>query len=303
MAFPSAPGYGNLPRGNFSPVIYSRKTLKFFKTASVADEVTNTEFEGEIRDYGDTVRITKEPEIDVYDYKRGQEGQDQDIDDEDTTLTVDQAKVYRFKQDDIEKRQSHVNYAGMAVGSAAYALRNTFDKDVLGHMLANSTVATSTGTDAAPVQIGYGAGRDFTPYNLLIRLERFMDENDVPDDGGRFVIAAPRFYEALKEEDSKLIDASVTGDAKSYIRDSKLASKAPIGSLRCYKTNNAPLSAGNGNFTVIAGHTSATATASQILTSETLRSDRFFGDIYRGLFVYGRKVLRPEALFAAHITY
>lgn len=303
MAFPSAPGYGNLPQGNFSPTIFSQKTLKFFKTVSVVDEVTNTEFEGEINTYGDTVRIIKQPTVTSYDYTRGQQTTSQDIDDDDLSLVIDQARYYQFVEDDIEKRHSHVSFEKMASESAAYELRNQYDQNVLANMLANATTATSTGTDAAPVTVGYGAGDDFTPYNLLLRLQRFMDDNDVPDDGGRFIVAKPQFFETLQQEDSKLIDASVTGDSTSYARDSKLVSRAPLASFKLYKTTNAPLSTGNSRQTVIAGHTSAMATAKNILISETLRSERFFGDIYRGLFVYGRKVLRPEALFAAHVTF
>jgi hypothetical protein len=87
-------------------------------------------------------------------------------------------------------------------------------------MLAGATTATSTGTDAAPVTIGF-SGANFTPYNLLRRLARFMDDNDVPNDGGRYVVVKPRFAEELAQEDSKLIDISVTGDSSSYVRDSK----------------------------------------------------------------------------------
>lgn len=303
MAFPSAPGYGNLPQGNFSPVIYSQKVLKFFKTVSVAEEVTNTEFEGEIKDFGDTVRIIKEPEVDVQDYRRGQLLVAQDLDDDDISMTIDQAKSYTFRMDDIEKRHSHVGFDQLGIGAGAYALRNAFDQNVLNNMLANATTATSTGTDAAPVTIGHESSDDFTPYNLLKRLERFLHDNDVPTDGGRFVVVNPRFAEELALEDSKLIDASVMGEGTSAIRDSKLLSGKPIAGFKVYVSNNAPASTGNSRDTVLAGHTSATATAKNILTSEVIRSERTFGDIYRGLFVFGRKVLRPEALFAAHVTY
>lgn len=303
MAFPSAPGYGNLPQGNFSPVIYSQKTLKFFKTVSVAEEVTNTEFEGEIKDFGDTVRIIKEPLVTVSDYRRGQQLVSQDLDDDDITMTIDQAKSYTFKMDDIEKRHAHVGFDQLGISSGAYALRNAFDQNVMAAMLAGATTATSTGTDASPVTVGFAGSDAFTPYNLLRRLARFLDDNDVPNDGGRYVVVKPRFAEELAQEDSKLIDASVMGDAKSAIRDAKLFSNAPIAGFKVYVTTNAPLSVSNSRETVLAGHTSAVATAKNILTSEVIRSERFFGDIYRGLFVFGRKVLRPEALFAAHITY
>jgi len=56
MAFPGAGGYANLPQGNFTPVIYSQKVLKFFRTASVSEAITNTDYAGEIENYGDLKR-------------------------------------------------------------------------------------------------------------------------------------------------------------------------------------------------------------------------------------------------------
>ena len=65
MAFPASGGYSNLPNGNWSPVIYSQKVLKFFRTASVAEDITNTDYAGEIENFGDTVKIIVEPTITV----------------------------------------------------------------------------------------------------------------------------------------------------------------------------------------------------------------------------------------------
>ena len=61
MAFGTSAGYGNLPSGNFAPQIFSQKVLKFFRRASVAEDITNTDYTGEIENFGDTVNIIKEP--------------------------------------------------------------------------------------------------------------------------------------------------------------------------------------------------------------------------------------------------
>jgi len=64
MAFPSAGGYQNLPQGNFVPTIYSQKVLKYFRTASVVEDITNTDYAGEIENYGDCTRRFPFPEMD-----------------------------------------------------------------------------------------------------------------------------------------------------------------------------------------------------------------------------------------------
>ena len=57
----------------FLPAIYSKKVLNFFRKASVAEAITNTDYAGEITAYGDSVKVIKEPEITVYQYERGQD--------------------------------------------------------------------------------------------------------------------------------------------------------------------------------------------------------------------------------------
>ena len=102
MAFSSAAGYGNLPNGNFSPVIYSKQVQLAFRKSSVVEAVTNNDYFGEIANMGDTVKIIKEPEITVKAYTRGTTILPQDLDDEDFSLTIDKSNYYAFKIDDIE---------------------------------------------------------------------------------------------------------------------------------------------------------------------------------------------------------
>ena len=71
MAFPRAAGYNNLPNGNFSPVIYSKQVQLAFRKAAVCDAITNNDYFGEIANFGDSVKIIKEPEITVKAYERG----------------------------------------------------------------------------------------------------------------------------------------------------------------------------------------------------------------------------------------
>ena len=94
MAFQTAAGYGNLPNGNFSPVIYSKQVQLAFRKSSTVESITNNEYFGEISNMGDTVRIIKEPEISVSSYARGTTITPQDLDDEDFTLVIDKANYY-----------------------------------------------------------------------------------------------------------------------------------------------------------------------------------------------------------------
>ena len=122
MAFSTATGYGNLPNGNFSPIIYSKQVQLAFRKSTVVGEITNSDYFGEISNQGDTVKIIKEPEVSVSSYSRGTTVTAQDLDDEEFSLTVDKANYYAFKIDDIEEAHSHVNFMELATSRAAYRL-------------------------------------------------------------------------------------------------------------------------------------------------------------------------------------
>jgi hypothetical protein len=96
MAFESAAGYGNLPNGVFSPVIYSKKVQMAFRKSSVAQAITNSDYFGEIASFGDSVKIIREPEVTVKSYARGTQVTAQDLEDEDFTLVVDKANYFAF---------------------------------------------------------------------------------------------------------------------------------------------------------------------------------------------------------------
>ena len=149
MAFPSAAGYGNLPNGNFSAVIYSKQVQLAFRKASTVEDITNSDYFGEIAAMGDSVKIIKEPEVSVQAYARGTQITAQDLDDEDFSLVVDQANYYAFKIDDIEAAHSHVNFMQMASDRAAYRLRDQYDQDVLGYLTGFQQSAKHANADTA----------------------------------------------------------------------------------------------------------------------------------------------------------
>ncbi len=153
MAFQTATGYGNLPNGNFSPVIYSKQVQLAFRKSTVVGDITNSDYFGEIANQGDTVRIIKEPEISVKAYARGTQVTAQDLDDEDFQLVVDKANYYAFKMDDIEEAHSHVNFMQLATDRAAYRLSDQYDQEVLGYLSGYSQSSLHSVADAVNTSV------------------------------------------------------------------------------------------------------------------------------------------------------
>jgi hypothetical protein len=134
-----------------------------------------------------------------------------------------------------------------------------------------------------------------------------MDQANV-DTADRWFVADPVFYELLMDEDSKFINGDFGGGDE--LRNGRVGNGL-IRGFKVYKSNNLPYfgtgagtsaSAGSEeNFgVVVAGHKSCVATAQQLAKTESYRDTASFADIVRGMQLYGRKILRPEALMTAH---
>jgi len=351
MAFQTATGYGNLPNGNFSPVIYSKQVQLAFRKSTVVGDITNSDYFGEIANQGDTVRIIKEPEISVKSYARGTQVTAQDLDDEDFQLVVDKANYYAFKMDDIEEAHSHVNFMQLATDRAAYRLSDQYDQEVLGYLsgysqsslhsvadAVNTSVngsksvstagsdelltsmklikssfgnitTTSAGDHSIPVaNVPNGATAVPTatasPMQIVNRMNRLLNQQQV-DTQDRWLVIDPVFMELLSDENSKLVNADY---AEASVKNGLVLNN--LAGFRVYVSSNLPsvgTGAGttgsanqNANFGVlVAGHGSAIATAEQLSKTETYRDPDSFADIVRGMHLYGRKILRPEAIVTA----
>ena len=148
MAFATTGGHGNLPNGNFSSIIYSKKVQLAFRKSTVCGDITNSDYFGEIASQGDTVKIIKEPEVSVSAYTRGAQITAQDLDDADFSLTVDKANYFAFKMDDIEEAHSHVNFMDLATNRAAYRLADQYDQEVLGYLAGYKQTTLNASADA-----------------------------------------------------------------------------------------------------------------------------------------------------------
>jgi len=291
-------GVSGQTNGFFIPEIYSKKVQIALRKAAVAEAICNTDYMGEISNFGDTVNISKEPQIAVADYTRGLTVTSTDLTDQELVLTIDQAKSFSFKLDDLERRFSHVNFQAVASDNAAYALRDAMDSNILAAVSAGATVTTGMGTTGTPIDIGF-TGSKVDPLNQMALAAKELDEANAPEEG-RWFVAAPEWYNALSNSASKLLSVDFNAGQGS-IRNGLVASGLLRG-FQMYKSNNLPTNdlsgatpAGSATAPeALFGHISATSAASAMNKVETIRDTGTFSDIVRGLMVWGRKVLRPE---------
>ncbi|WP_226001504.1 P22 phage major capsid protein family protein [Paenibacillus sp. BJ-4] len=264
---------------NFIPTIWSARLNESLKKNLVYGNVVNTDYEGEIKGQGSTVKINSIGAVTIGNYdKVAGIGNPQELDATQKTLVIDQAKYFNFQVDDVDDAQANVNLLDGGIVEASYGLANVVDQYLAGfytEVKAENTI----GNDTAPI-----IPTSSTAYDLLIDLGVLLDENNVPE-SERFVVVPAWYYGLL------LKDARFTKDPNvirtGYVGD--------IDSMTVYKSNNVPNTAG-AKYKIIAGHKSAISFAGQVDSVEAFRPEKQFSDAVKGLQVFGAKCIKPEAI-------
>jgi hypothetical protein len=307
MAFPVAPGRPNYS-GNFIPEIWSGKLIENFYDTTVLAAISNTDYEGEIKGQGDTVNIRTQPNITIRDYVKGQNLVVENPDKPKLQLLIDKGEYFACVEDDIDKVQSDINLMDMWSKDASEQMKIKIDQRVLTDILPD-VAATNKGTAAGRISGAFNLGSSVAPLTvtkdgaggttsvteLIVDMGTVLDENNCPE-SGRFLVIPARMAGLIKK--SELKDASLAGDSQSVMRNGRLGM---IDRFTIYVSHN--LNVSSGKFSIIGGTKMGLTFASQMTEMETIRSETTFGDIIRGLQVYGYKVVKPEALTTAVVQF
>ena len=307
MAYPVAPGRPNYS-GNFIPEVWSGKLIENFYDATVLAAISNTDYEGEIRTMGDTVNIRTQPNITIREYVKGQNLVVENPDSPKLQLVIDKGEYFSCVEDDIDRVQSDIKLMDMWSKDASEQMKIKIDQRVLTDMLpgiaatnkgltaGQQSASFSLGTTASPLTVTKdGAGGTTSVIDLIVDMGTVLDEANVPE-SDRFLVIPAKMAGIVKK--SELKDASLTGDGVSPMRNGRLGM---IDRFTLYVSHN--LNVSSGKTSIIAGHKMGFTFASQMTEMETLRAQSTFGNIVRGLQVYGYQVVKPEALSQAVVTF
>tara|TARA_X000001388_G_scaffold14614_1_gene8426 strand:+ start:5590 stop:6495 length:906 start_codon:yes stop_codon:yes gene_type:complete len=294
MAYATSPGHPQYT-GNFIPEIWSGKLIENFYDATVLSAISNTSYEGEIRNMGDTVNIRTTPEITIQTYVKGQTLTVEQPDKAKLQLMIDKGEYFACIEDDIDEVQADVNMMDMWSKDASERMKIKIDTRVLTDMLTD-VHASNKGTAAGRISGNIGLGEASSPISLttsnvigsIVNLGTVLDEANCPE-GDRFLVIPAKVGGLIKQSDLK--DASITGDGSTPLRNGRLGM---IDRFTVYVSHN--LYKSGSEYSIIAGHKMGFTFASQMTNMETIRSETTFGNIIRGLQVYGYKVVKPEAL-------
>lgn len=291
--------------GTFIPEIWSTKLIEKFYDATVLGAISNTNYEGEIKAHGDKVKMRQRPTITIRTYSANQELVVDRPSAPILEMNIDQGEYFNLHLDDVMRIQSDIDMMNQWSADASEQMKIVIDTKTLLYLV-GLAAATNRGATAGRISQNINLGVNGSPVNIsrtnvidyLILMGQALDENNVPETG-RWVVMPAWMSSLLKRSD--LRDASLTGDGTSVMRNGRLGM---IDRFTIYGSNLLPTSltdVGGGNDAdaatyVYAGHKNALTFASQITEMETIRSERTFGNLMRGLQVYGRQVIDPTCL-------
>jgi hypothetical protein len=296
--------------GVFIPALWSGKLIEKFYDATVLAAIANTDYAGEIKNQGDTVHIRTKPTLTINTYEADQELVVERPSSNLVDLEINQGRYFNAILDDVMQTQSDLNQLGIWADDASEQMKINIDTAVLATIPADIVAANkgatagalssniNLGAAAAPVSIvpRNPAGAEVEAVDAILRLGQVLDEQNIPEQGRWLVV--PAWFTAMIKK-SELRDASLTGDGTTMLRNGRLGM---IDRFTLYSSNLLPYTVGDLAHDVLAGHSHGLTFASQLSKMETIRSERTFGTLMRGLQVYGSKVVDGTALATLYCT-
>lgn len=273
----------------FIPTIWSARLLEHLDKAHVYAALVNRDYEGEIRNFGDKVKINQIGDITIKDYTKGSDIEDpEELTGSDQELVIDQAKYFNFSIDDVDNAQTNPKLMDEAMQRAAYGMNDTTDSYIAGLMAVgavnNDADGSVLGNDTTPM-----VPTAETAYDMLVDLGTDLTEKNVPTQG-RWVVV-PAWFHGLLLKDKRFV-GNGTDYNKALIEGGEVGVAA---GFQVSLSNNVPNTT-DTKYKIIAGTNRAASFAEQILKTEAYRPEKRFSDAVKGLHVYGAKVTQGKAL-------
>jgi len=334
MAFPvdATPFAGATPSpaytGVFIPAVWSGKLVEKFYKATVLGAIANTDYEGEIKNYGDKVEIRSRPDITISVYEADTDLVPTRPSVAKQTMNIEHGRYFNLALDDVMEIQSDIDQLSIWAEDAAEQMKINIDNQVLNGTV-NGDGSGLTGNAGIPaankgltagvlsssIRLGTTAAAHFVSKNgtagavqdgalvstamsvtdFIVNCGTVLDEQNLPE-SGRFMVIPAWLAGQIKKSDLK--DASLAGDGTSILRNGRLGM---VDRFTIYISNVLAIPDTHTEWPVLFGTKAAVSFASQFTKLETIRSERSFSNLLRGLQVFGYKVVNGVALGEAYI--
>lgn len=268
----------------FIPTLWSGTMLKERDRKHVAIDSCNRDYEGEIKQKGDKVKILGIGDITVGNYTKNNfvAGLNlQTLDDESTMIEITEAKYFNFAVDDVDKAQVNQKLMKEAMRKSGLALNNEADKFIFSKYTDAGILVTEAALTSANIT------------SVMTKALRLLYTNDVPEGTDIVFEVSPFIYE-------KLVLAKIVKDTNN----SEVLNNGKVGRYLNVdiKLSNNVVQSGNQSHCLMRTK-EAVSYAEQIREVEAYRLGKEgFGDAVKGLMLYGAKVVKPKELVHLDLT-
>ncbi|WP_416565058.1 phage capsid protein [Nocardia testacea] len=264
--------------------------------------MANRKYEGTIRQKGDTVHVSTIGDPTVNPYDKTTDLVVEDLSDDETAMTIDQGDYFAFRVNDVDELQSAVNFEDPATARAGYKLQNQVDLFLYGLLragvLAGNQMGRITVTDGEPEKATAG---QLSMYRVAVALREKLDRKAVTKNG-RYLAIPPELLSPLLLDERFVHADKLGGNGNAPLLNGTVGRMAGFDILESNNINKVGGSGANkDDYVIVAGVSEALSFANQLSNVETIRDQKRFADIIRGVNIYGGKVFRPEGLASASV--
>lgn len=266
----------------FVPQIWSQKLNQMLEKNCVMLQCVNKNWEGEIKNQGDTVKIITPADVTVSTLT-SEALTYSELTPTSKDLVIDQKKFFAFKIDDVSQVQANSDIMEAHLGNAKKAIEEVQDSYLLS-LHTDVLKANTVGSEEAPIALDKA-----TIYEHFVKLSLALKNSDAVHSGVRpwvvinpnieaYLLQSPEFISAYKVADETLREGSI----------GRIAGMDVLVSTNLTEVGE--------KYYVLAGTNEAITFASQLAKIESLRDKDSFSDLVRGLYLYGAKTVQPKAL-------
>ena len=272
---------------HFIPTLWSARLLASLDKNLVFKQMATTEYEGEIKSFGDTVKINSIGEITVKDYDGSDIDSPEELGSAQVTLNIDQAKYFNFQVKDVAKAQANINLLDKSMERAGYALADHVDTKIAS-LATSEKIKNKKGEQSKAGSIAITVKN---AYDILVDLDTAMTEANLPRVGRKVVLSA--WYIGMLRKDVRFID-------NFNVLQNGIVEGGTVANLQLLVSNNVVTKKDTDAtvFTTIAGTEGGIAFAQQIIETEAYRPEKNFSDAVKGLLVYGLEIIDPRQLIS-----
>lgn len=276
---------------NFVPELWSSKIFVRLRKDLVYGNIVNNDYENEVRNFGDQVKINEIGAITVSSYTAHSDISIQSLESAQKVLTIDQQKYFAFEIDDVEKAQTNPKLMNSAMDEAAYSVADVVDQFIASKYTESGvTDATNLGTSGTGLNIYSSTG------NAIIALSyasRRLDESYAAR-SGRWIVVPPWFHQKLVIANTGTVSATATTkDLGGGVLIDGFVGR--LWGFDIFVSNNVAVPTGS-TYAIMFGTRQAITYAGQVSEIKAFEQEKRFNEAVKGLYVYGAKVVRPSTL-------